>query len=401
MITVNIATHKARRKYLKPCIESVLASNTLPNQINVYFNDYKAPKWLKEMSEQGVKIEYSEAGMGDLGASAKFAFSISQNEGVYITLDDDLIVSPAFIGYIVDSAYRFPHSIVGFHGSNFDKLPVTSYYHGASDIFYFYSGKSETSVVDMLGTGCMAFRAAMETKPTLNDFPEKNMTDPYLFVWSKKTETPLICLIRETGFIKEQDGSQDKAIWKGLLKDDTRQTEIINSVDLAAFKKMHPQSIYALQIPTKNLGDASIEWSHMKAIFSKWQNESGDLLVEFGSGISTSIFSNWGNVVSFEHDNQYLNHNDVIYAPIKNGWYDLSQDHKRLIAEAKIMVIDGPTAFGGYRYNFDSSLIPEECTVFIDDCHRSEDKLMAERIASETGRSIKYIKGVQKIMAVL
>lgn len=402
MISLNIATHKARRKFLKPCIESVLAGNTLPDVINVYFNDYKAPKWLKDFKVDGVTFEISEAGMGDLGASAKFVFCENQDEGVYITLDDDLIVSKGYIGYMADAAYRYPCCIVGLHGTNYNRFPVKSYYaDDKQEVFYCYSGKSNTSIVDNLGTGCIAFRAAMDTKPRLIDFPEKNMTDPYLFKWAKKTHTPLVCLVRANGLVKEQADSQDSAIWKGLLKGDTLQTKVINSVSVEESKLMRKIPLASETIPTSQLGGASLEWGHIKAILSAWQNESGHLLVEFGSGKSSDIWARLGQMISFEHNSDYVHSHINRHRPIENGWYSLTQEDRKYIAEAKVAVIDGPLGQGGYRYNFPLDLLPKDCRVFVDDCHRPKDKAMAENIAKAMKRKATYIQGKEKIMAVI
>lgn len=401
MISLNIATHKARKKFLKPCIESVLAGNTVPDVINVYFNDYKAPAWFKSMFVEGCKIVAFESPKGDLGASAKFYGSERQNEGVYMTIDDDLIVSREYIGYMADSAYRFPQSIVGLHGTDYRFFPVQSYYLDAGrSVNYCYHGKSETSIVDMLGTGCIAFRAAMETKPVLSDFPEANMTDPYLFKWAKKTETPLVCLVRAAGLVKEQPDSQDSAIWKGLLDGDDEQTKVINSACKEGYLRMKSIKPSSIQIPTKTLGEASIEWGHIKEIMSQWKNEHGDLLVEFGSGKSTAIFSMIGNVFSFDHDSNYVNHENIIHSPLKGGWYDLKPEDKAIIKEASVIVIDGPVGMTGERYNFDLSVLPKkDCIVFIDDCHRPKDKEMAEQIAKHLKRKAKFIQGLEKTIA--
>jgi len=395
MISINIASHKAREKNLKRCLESILESNTKPDVINVYLNDYKAPAWLKKMP-----VNVEESPKGDLGASAKFYWSEGQKEGVYLTMDDDLVVDKRYIGYLVDSAYRYPSCIVGLHGTIYGRMPIESYYHDATkQIIYAYAGNDKDRVVDMLGTGCLAFRASNALKPVLEDFPKKNMTDPYLYKYAQESITPLICLIRETGFVKEQNESQHEAIWKAVAKNDKEQTEVINSVDRDLWLKSHKHTIEKLQIPSNKFGDAALEWSHFREIIKAWNN-TDDLLVEFGSGLSTKYLSELGPVLSFEHDNKYANELTEL-RPIKKGWYGLTAKDKQLIKKASVVLIDGPTGKSGYRYNLPISILPKDATIFVDDCQRKKDLELAKKIADKNKMSLKLIKGKEKTLAVL
>jgi hypothetical protein len=79
----------------------------------------------------------------------------------------------------------------------------------------------------------------------------------------------------------------------------------------------------------------------------------------------------------------------------------LDKQDKKLIAGARVIVIDGPIGILGHRYNFDASLIPKDCRVFIDDCQREKDKEMAERIGKAIKKKVTYLKGSEKIMAVI
>ena len=393
MISINIASHKAREKNLKKCLESVLESNTKPDVINVYLNDYKAPAWLKKMP-----VNVEESPKGDLGASAKFYWSEGQKEGVYLTMDDDLVIDKRYIGYLVDSAYRYPSCIVGLHGTIYGRMPIESYYNDATrSIIYCYEGNDRDRVVDMLGTGCIAFRASNALKPILEDFPKKNMTDPYLYKYAQQTITPLICLVRETGFVKEQNESQHEAIWKAVAKNDKEQTEVINSVNRELWLKSHKHTIDKLQIPSNKFGDAALEWGHFREILKAWNNKN-ELIVEFGSGLSTKYLSKLGNVLSFEHDKKWANELTEL-RPIKKGWYGLTAKDKREIKKASVILIDGPTGKSGYRYNLPINMLPKKAIIFVDDCQRKKDKEMAQAIAQELDKEIIFIKGQQKVLA--
>ena len=389
-ISVNIATHKPRLPFLKQVIESLLKQNTKPDIVNVYFGECEIPEWFKKF--KGLQLN---AIIGkDLGASGKFYSSEEQTEGVYITLDDDLIPNPSYIGYMADSAMRYPNSIVGLHGTIYGNHPIKSYYQDESrTVFYCYDGLDGDKAVDMLGTGAIAFRSALVSKPILSDFKAKNATDPSLCVKAKKNKIPLICLTRKTGFVQEIKGSQDSAIWKQLLKGDTKQTKTINSVK--DFERIYNRN----RIDTSKFGDASIEWNHLKEILSVITIDKN--VCEFGSGKSTAVLHGISNLISFEHNREY--HTKLtMYRPIKKGWYSLTDRDKLAVELCDVIIIDGPIGRTNERYNIPKSIIKsfkEDSIIFVDDCHRPKDLELAETIAEITGKALTIIGGKEKSMA--
>jgi hypothetical protein len=391
MISVNIATHLARKEHLQKVVEAVLKQGTQPDVINIYLNDYPAvPKWLTNLSkEHPINTIIGKDAGGDLGAAAKFYFAGKQPSGVYITLDDDLKPSPGYVGYLADMVMRYGNAVVGFHGTRYKKHPIKSYWTDGI-VNYFTNGLVKDVSVDMLGTGCMAFRIG--NNPTLKDFPVRNMVDPQLSYWAKNNAVPMVCLQREPGFIREITGSQDSSIWKGVERDDRKQTAIINSIN--SFRRLPTPPQY----PVSSLDGWSLEWSHLKYIANsirKW-----DLFIELGSGKSTEFWRHCGIIAkSYEHDSAWARKAGAIHAPIKDGWYDLSAKDLR----CDVLLVDGPVGGSvGLRYNLPVELISKDTRlIFVDDCHREKDMELAERISEYIGRPIKLLKGKEKIMAVI
>lgn len=392
MITVNIATHSKRLPYLQTVVDALLEQKTKADAINIYFNDCEPPEWTMSAKK---KYDCLNLFFGDdLGASAKFFSSENQNTGVYITIDDDLIPHPGYIGYLADSAMRYPDSIVGLHGTVYAKHPIKSYYTDQSkSVYYCYHGKTKNSCVDMLGTGALAFRATLPNKPVLSDFEAKNSTDPYLCKKAKDNKIALVCLVRANGFVKEISEAQDSAIWKGVAADDSKQTAAINSIK--DFARVH-----TTPINTSLFMDWAVEWSHIKVIASVISRETN--LVEFGSGVSTKYLSHFTkNITSFEHDKNFAAEN-VEVRPLKNGWYKLLKKDLTTISKADVIFIDGPIGKTGDRYNFPDNVIDKinpKAVIFIDDCQREKDLKQAKYIAKRLKKSIELIKGTQKILA--
>lgn len=387
-ISVNIATHEPRLPFLRMVLQALSESNTKPNEVNIYFGECKIPSWVLEWRKH---FHVHAISGKDLGASGKFYSSEDQKEGVYITLDDDLIPDPAYIGYLADAAMRYPNCIVGLHGTVYPEHPVKKYYEGG-EVHYCYKGLDNDIAVDILGTGALAFRSALESRPVLKDFPVKNSIDPHLCKKAKDSGIPLVCLARADGFVKEIEGSQDSAIWKEAAKDDSRQTKVLNEIkDFSRFYERNP-------IDSKSLGNASIEWHHLKEILSIVSKSTK--VVEFGSGKSTAILSKVCDLLSFEHNPDYRTGLNA-YRPIKNGWYNLTANDKRAISKADVIVLDGPTAETG-RYNIPKEIIllfKKQCVIFVDDCHREKDLELTKMIAKLTKKKLTLMEGKQKSMA--
>jgi hypothetical protein len=83
--------------------------------------------------------------------------------------------------------------------------------------------------VDYLGTGLMAFHTK-RIEIHSSDFSHKNMADPELCRMIKKNQWPTLCLSKQANFVVENRKGFDTAIWQQAAKDDTVQTEIINSI---------------------------------------------------------------------------------------------------------------------------------------------------------------------------
>ena len=392
MITLNIASHKKREGALKNVVLSLFNQTVKPDLINVYLNDYAVTKWMQMFMKNYDNIKFLEAPEGDLGASAKFYFVDKQERGVYITLDDDLIPNNDYVAYMSDRVYRY-NTVVGLHGTMYNRHPVKSYYQDdRRHVLYCYHRLDKDISVDMLGTGALAFK--VDVGLSLKDFPEPNMTDPYMFKWAKANKVPLVCLRRKEGFVKEISSAQDVAIWKGLLKGDTKQTSVINSV-----KDVTRQPL-PNEYPVNKLSDASMEWEHLKEIGSYINKDTK--VVEFGSGLSTLFLSRLtDNLYSIEHNSKWHVEGKTNLRPIKNGWYDLLPKDIDVIQDAEVILIDGPVGSTGHRYNFPFDILPFNATIFIDDCHRDKDLRQANEIGSYLGKKITFKKGRVKLLAII
>lgn len=114
----------------------------------------------------------------------------------------------------------------------------------------------------------------------------------------------------------------------------------------------------------------------------------GSTVLEFGSGIGTAELQKSYNVISIEHDAQFidLSNPNLIHAPIKNDWYDVDIIRQKSLHEYDAMIIDGPP--GGLKAGIRLGILKHldlfnfNLPIFVDDVHRISEKLLF-RVLSE------------------
>ena len=120
-------------------------------------------------------------------------------------------------------------------------------------------------------------------------------------------------------------------------------------------------------------------WSIDESLFNWLKNnlESGKILLELGSGLTTEILCKIYDLYSVEENIELINkyHNNYIYAPIKNNWYDLEILKNNLPLKVDAILIDGP-AHGerkGFFNNIELFLNLNPSLLIFDDVERKED----------------------------
>jgi len=113
------------------------------------------------------------------------------------------------------------------------------------------------------------------------------------------------------------------------------------------------------------------------------------ILLELGSGGGTLELSKYYKIYSVEHDYNWLNRypTNYIYAPIINGWYDVSILKQEISFEYDILLVDGPPGFigrGGFCEHLD--LFCHNIPIFIDDVHRLDDLNLLMCVANKLNR---------------
>ena len=131
----------------------------------------------------------------------------------------------------------------------------------------------------------------------------------------------------------------------------------------------------------------------------------GGAILELGSGYATQMLSDWYKMYSIENNPKWLNRfkSTYIYAPIKDGWYDL--DALKSLPDYDLILVDGPCASAanpsirmGFYKNI--SLFNVDVPMVFDDVQRHPERELVENVSEYVDREY-TIYGNKKKFAVI
>jgi hypothetical protein len=113
---------------------------------------------------------------------------------------------------------------------------------------------------------------------------------------------------------------------------------------------------------------------------------SGSTVIELGSGfISTREFSKIYNLFSIDHNREYIGiypNVNYIYAPIVDGWYDVS---KLIFPTHQLVFIDGINRSGILN---NLHLFNKEATFIIHDTYRDNEISFSKKLGEALNRPV-------------
>lgn len=170
LITANFATHKARRRTIDKAVASIINQVDI---VRVYYNDYTPDKrgW----------VQYTGKDLTDKG---KF-YGIEKGE-IAFTCDDDILYPPDYVDYTLDN---FVSPVVTYHGRKLRGKGLN--YYRDHESFHFLLPLSENTIVDVPGTGVMAFDTT-EIMPDILSYKQDKMCDLLMALECKGVE--ITCL---------------------------------------------------------------------------------------------------------------------------------------------------------------------------------------------------------------
>lgn len=216
-ITANYATYKneKRLKALKQSIESIIDQVDV---VRVRYNGSIHDRHMFEGIERMPKVEfYCGEDLTDLGKF--YGLTFLKNE-YFFSCDDDIIYPPDYVKRTCALIDRH-HCIVTYNGRVLRN--ENAYYGGAHVLFDYRRQQVTESVVDVPGTGVMAFRTDYFCPVEILGSPYMKMADLVFALEARKEKKRIICLKRSAGWIRS---IHMKGIWHEFNEGPRRKPEV-------------------------------------------------------------------------------------------------------------------------------------------------------------------------------
>jgi hypothetical protein len=217
----NVATYK-RDEYLFKTIDSIYNQADV---INIALNSHDViPD--KFANDPKINCFLTDNSIGD---GFKF-LKLSESDGYYFTIDDDLIYPARYADYMIESFEKYGRKyIVTLHGRTFYEYPVVSYYRSPHYNFRCLGDVETDVLVDFGGTGVMMFHTDL-LKFSSEDIKLPNMADIWVAKFAKEREIKIACINHNSWYLKYQEEVGNNTIFDKHAYDDKLQTELTNSI---------------------------------------------------------------------------------------------------------------------------------------------------------------------------
>ena len=223
LIICGMATIYNRKDTLKECIDSILPQ---VDKLILYQNGYfEVFDFLQNPKIEVISSLITGVDMGDAG---KFYKLNDFENSYYFSVDDDLIYPKNYFLDTVRKVNEFDYKkVITYHGRNFNKFPINSYYKSASERYACLHKVNNDVKVQFGGTGVMCFHTSLIKIP-FEYFRHPNMADVWIGKYCIENNIEIICLKHNEGYVKYIP--QKTTIYDQEHKSDKIQTGLVNGL---------------------------------------------------------------------------------------------------------------------------------------------------------------------------
>lgn len=182
IFSANFATHKARKHTIDKAVGSIIDQVDV---VRVQYNDYTPEKreW-----EQYTGYDFTDKG--------KFAH-IQEGE-IAFTCDDDLLYPNDYVFETLEAMERCKASVITYHGRKLKGKGL--HYYRDHESFHFGHTQIKDEIVDVPGTGVMAFDTR-EFMPDILQYSKNKMVDLLFALEARKAGIGIVCARHKTKWI--------------------------------------------------------------------------------------------------------------------------------------------------------------------------------------------------------
>ncbi|MFZ2961144.1 MAG: glycosyltransferase family 2 protein [Candidatus Ozemobacteraceae bacterium] len=222
-VVFNLCSIPERKDILGIVILSVIQQC---DRLNLYLDGYsEIPGYLKDFGDK-VRVFTSDEYPGIHGNGKFIGLSEQNFDSYYFTIDDDIIYPPDYAQCLLKKLMEFKNSIVaGIHGIILPELPK-KFWGKERRCLLFPRALKQDTLVNLLGTGTLAFHSTLLRGLDFHDFKLSGISDIQFSVLCKLNAIPLLSVARHENWLKAIRNSSPK-LWEEAQKDDSRHVKLL------------------------------------------------------------------------------------------------------------------------------------------------------------------------------
>jgi glycosyltransferase involved in cell wall biosynthesis len=228
-VIVNVASIPERESSLRTTILSVIDQC---DQVNVYLDRYESvPQFLQRYSGKcKVVLSRQRPGLRDNGKFLGLEeLKERGQDAYYLTIDDDIVYPPDYVNAMlkqIDAHGR--KCAVGVHGVILRDSP-SGYFSDRRIVYTFTKALEQARVVNLLGTGTLAFHTSTLRGLGLSAFKDTGMADLFFAIHCKSAGVPLLCVARHEGWLVDLNPTPEITLYREFKGNDARQAELVRA----------------------------------------------------------------------------------------------------------------------------------------------------------------------------
>jgi hypothetical protein len=167
---------------------------------------------------------------GDLRANGKLlGLALEEEPCTFFPVDDDVEYPRDFCRTLEARLDHYSSPVgVGVHAAILHP-PIASYARDWT-VLHRRAAQREERQVDLLGTDSLAVHSST-LRIDVRDWPDVNMVDLRFALAARRQSLPLVTIPRRAYWLQALDENQPDSIWMGVVRDDSRQTELARELD--------------------------------------------------------------------------------------------------------------------------------------------------------------------------
>jgi glycosyltransferase involved in cell wall biosynthesis len=226
-VVVGICSIPEREASLRRTLRSIAPQC---DRIHLYLDRYETvPAFLQDLPVPVHVVRSQDVpGLRDNGKFIELdRLSKAGEDAYYLTTDDDIEYPPDYVNTMIKALQSFDDQVVvGVHGVTLQDEPK-GYYTSRRMVHAFWRELERPRLVNVLGTGTTAFRAANFPGFSLDHFAQPGMADLYLARECQRRGVAMVCVARPEAWLKDLGRPGSPTLFDEFRLRDLYQAELL------------------------------------------------------------------------------------------------------------------------------------------------------------------------------